>query len=534
MILKARLDYSKPLGWVLATKGSALRSKRALKKYGGREAKDGVWKFPGVCLYAERLLEVYGSRIELTDQAQERLQGWGFPEKSLGDNPHPKWESLYPYQKEAVTYLVSSTLHGSLLALAPRKGKTICTIIASQIMGYQNVLVLAPLTLLPSWVENCSDWGDIIAQKVKGEPEAAKPSGWVVTTYETLVRRLLYFLTIKWDLVVLDESVKVKNRKALKTQALKKVCGKSKKVWELSGSPITKRVDDLFNQFRLFEPQKFPSYWRFAEFYCEVEETVWGKNVVESKDMDFKVEFRDLMFVKGYQEIPDLPNVIYETINLEMGEEQAKTYYQVQDAVIEELSLQGLDLPNRMAQLTRLQQAVSCPSNLGSEFPESSCKVDAVVDMLELEACEFPILVWVHWRATGEYLLKRVRDLQSYSAAYLSGSTQVGRREELLRGYKRGDLDVLILSLGVGKYGLTLANTKTVVYLDRTFFMDDYVQSMYRGRLIGQAHSPVIVTLRCPDTVDELIEDNLAGKSFNVAKVSSADLVALLRGLGRS
>jgi SNF2 family DNA or RNA helicase len=83
----------------------------------------------------------------------------------------------------------------------------------------------------------------------------------------------------------------------------------------------------------------------------------------------------------------------------------------------------------------------------------------------------------------------------------------------------------------IGKYGHTLTTTQTVIYHDRTWDADSYMQSMARVRRIGLDHSVRVITLKASGSTDELVEDNLAGKIPGIAEISNSDLAAMLRML---
>jgi SNF2 family DNA or RNA helicase len=533
--LEARgmLDWSDPIGWKLFTAGLLLRSEQSiLKEYGGKKVKEGLWVFPKACLYAYRLLEAF-PRMRVTDAAQGKLSSvWGFPSTlSKYSQPTPDWDSLYPSQQVAIDYLVSSTLRGSLLALPPRFGKCACAIIASRVLRMSRVLVICPLSVLQVWESECKKWGGIDATILRGKDVVPISPGWYITNYDTVVRHPVGYRT-PWDLIVFDESILLKTRKTKRLSALKQVCKKAKKVWELSGLPITRVVSDLYTQFQLLEPLSFRSFWRFANSYCEVEETVWGKSIVGSKQsVDFRQVFKDLMFVRDKLDTMQYSQTTHENLDLEMTEEQSQVYQQVQDGLIEGLLSRSLSIPNRMAELTRLQQAVSGLSNFPDLRSYDSCKVDAVLEALEAQVWELPIIIWVHWKGTGHHLHGLIKDLGAYKSAYINGDTPEKMRGDWIKKYQEGNLDILILSPGVGKYGLTLNNTQTSVHLDRSFNMDDYVQSSYRVQGFDLDHVPHVVTLRCPGTVEELVEENLEGKAADISKVSDAELIKLLENL---
>jgi hypothetical protein len=74
---------------------------------------------------------------------------------------------------------------------------------------------------------------------------------------------------------------------------------------------------------------------------------------------------------------------------------------------------------------------------------------------------------------------------------------------------------------------------RTIIYVDKTWNADDYFQSLHRVRRIGLEHRPVVVTLRAPGTVDELVEENLEGKLGGISRITRSSLRELLLGLGR-
>jgi len=243
------------------------------------------------------------------------------------------------------------------------------------------------------------------------------------------------------------------------------------------------------------------------------------------------------MFVRNQQDVLDLPDIIFHTIHLGLYEAQRKAYRSLADDFIALLeSGTKVTVKSKAVLLTRLMQIVSNlmnidPTDAGYSL-DISTKADAICGIIDLEIYEMPMLIWVHWRPGAEALYNRLeKKLGDRVSLVLGGERE--RAIDKMENYKKGLIDVLILSLGVGKYGHTLINTKTAIYFDKTFDMDAYMQSQKRIYRIGLEHSPVVVSLTCDDTVDQYVSDNLARKAPSIAKISNEDLVVLLRGLGK-
>lgn len=516
----------------------------------------GGWKFPRLRTNVLQVIEALGQdAVDMDEETMAIGDGPGFP---LVEVEHPRMPDLLPFQREAVTYLVSNP-HGSLLNVSPGLGKTVISIVAAEAFSVSptaDVLVVAPASLLPNWWREIEKWapgwGIEIADKDGGFYTGHQ---FTIASYDTVAQNTEAFTKRHWDLLILDETVLVKNRSSQRYLAIaggtkestrkgKKVTLRWKglirsadKVWALSGSPVTRYADDLWTQLHLLYPKGFNSFWRFADRFCVFTDNIWsktGKEIAgtrESRDLTW--ELGDVMLTITQEDVlPDLPEYIIEpTIEVELLPAQKKAFRSMlQDFIIELDSGREMDAENKLSQLIRLQQVVAGMANI-PDAGVASAKADALLELIEARAYAFPMLVWTHWKGSSRDLTHRLTS-QSVNAAWVSGEDTPKARDHKIEAYKAGDTDVLVLSLGVGKFGHTLINSRTVVRYDKTWAADDFIQSMRRARRIGLTHRPVLVTLNAPGTSDDLLEANLAGKMPSIAKVTNSQLKELLEGLG--
>jgi len=505
------------------------------------------WKLPASMMHVRAVQELLG-HVELENFS---------PLDLIPSGPEIKYDKLFDFQRKAATRLVSAP-RGQLLCASPGLGKTAITIAAAdEVASDDQVVVIAPAKLLKTWGREIAKWcrGDrTVATIHAGEPDwnEVRAARWLVTSWDMLALHQEWFtgkLVGKWPLWVLDESVLAKSRKSTRSMALRGGTRRSRKiradgtlpdlkrwenlrrsidrVWLLSGSPTTRHADDLWAQLNLIWPRAFPSYWRFAERYCVVEETVWARSVIgDRRDHDPVADNLDLIYVINQESVLDLPEYLFEAIDVELTPKQAVAYEDMQRDFLAELdSGEVLTADNRMAQLVRLQQITSF-------WEGASAKHDALVEMITSGAYEGPHLIWTHWREGAEALTTRL-DKAGVRVGHVYGGMSAKLSDSLIEDYKAGRSEALVLSLGTGKFGHTLTNTKTVHYVDKTWSADDYVQSLRRVRRIGLKHRPVITTYRAPGTVDELVELNLEGKLDSIAKVTRSRLRELLMGLGK-
>lgn len=439
---------------------------------------------------------------------------------------HPSWDLLRHYQRESAQWMSINPHSGGLLALQPGLGKTATTIVAAEGSGLEKKLVICPLALLGTWRDELAKWG-------KGESwsvhHGTGPSGsrWTIANYDTVVGRLDQYRR-DWDLIVCDESVLLKSRDTQRSKAILKLRESTRKMWLLSGSPTTRYPDDLYMQFHIVDPKAFKSYWRFVGWTCEVDRSVWGSTILGPKPgVSFRDVFKDMMHVELLEETIGLPQHIPIQIDVELEGEQKKVYVDLLLAFRSVLNGAELTAANKIAQLIRLHQSLSGLSNFPSLRSDKSSKAEALVDLLEARSFGLPAIVFVHYResaiALNSLLTARFPNIRK--ALILGGQGDIDVQSQK---FQKGELDLLILSLGVGKYGLTLDHAETIIYYDKTFDGDAYKQSLYRTR-----QKPVlVVSLRCPGTVDELIELNLSGKMKSMSQITNEDLKYMLQNLG--
>jgi SNF2 family DNA or RNA helicase len=391
------------------------------------------------------------------------------------------------------------------------------------------VVVVVPASLLPTWRREIDRWatvpGEVYAVRGAIDHDALEAARWILMSWDGARRHAATWTRARWPLWILDESILTKSRGSQRFKALKKIRGRVDRFWMLSGNPTSRYADDLWAQLSLLWPKAFPSYWRFAERYCVVEENVWSKSVVGNRrNKDVMADASDLVLVVNQEDVLELPEYLFETVDVELGAVQRREYDRMQKTFIAELEEgEKVIAKNEVARLMKLQQ-------MASYFDGHSAKHDALIELLP--GYEGPHLIWTHWREGAVALRQRLADA-GHIVAHVSGDTSQKEKDWQLEGFKDGQIDVLVLSIGVGKFGHTFTNAKTVWYVDKTWAADDYFQSLHRVRRIGLEHRPVVVTLRAPGTADVLVEDNLEGKLTGISKITKSRLIELLKGIGR-
>jgi SNF2 family DNA or RNA helicase len=550
-----------------------------VREWGGRwEKQHQAFRLPRLTRFIRKIHEFDSDATMTTDVKRYLNQPWEEKDNEVWsaiwyDSWHRGYNNLYPYQKEALHALATRSYHGVLLTLSPGLGKTPTSIVAAEhymaeFGESQRILVVAPLSLLHNWEREILTWASDPRIEVCHQvpPTEDRSVRWTVANYDTVLERtkdqtsgrtlvtgnLNEDWDLEWDVVIFDESVLLKNRKAKRTQACRTLARVAKRVWLLSGAPITRDNSDLWAQMNIMEPDYFTSFWRYAEESCVVVKTQWsmGEIMGSRKDFDTRSEYPELLFVRNQEEVfDDLPEYIFKDVEIELHPKQAKAHQDVLDVWVHELEEnrdKRVEVTAVIAMLTRLQQITSNLYNLettGTSWPDYSAKADYVEQLLDLGDVEWPTLIWCHHRPGAHALRDRLLKLakSKESAMYkrrvelVLGGTKGA--DDIIEDFKAGKVDVLILGITVGKYGHTLSNAHTIVTYDKTWDSDAWFQMLHRAagaraKLAGHHHRPLLINPRCRGTVDDYVELNLAGKLPGMARMTGADLAKILRSLG--
>jgi SNF2 family DNA or RNA helicase len=528
-----------------------------------------AWRLPKLRLLVERAMAFEGVTAEqdvidwLDDTAPLADEYFAHPLREdvarFGEG-FDRWGDLFNYQRNAV-YAAFKSNRGQLDVLNPGLGKTVVAIAFAEIIGAR-VLVIAPKPLRRNWKREVGVWANDAEAVIRGsksdkKSEELEPGDerYTITSYEAFAQghevtldasqsknpiHIAGPMVGKYDLVILDETVMLKNRKAKRTKAAKAMLtlGGAKWAMELSGSPTSKGNEDAWAQLNMLRPTWLTSYWRFAAEYSIVEQGGYAMQIVGSRsDRKMRDELTELMFARTMEEVmPELPDYITKVEDVELNPKQEKMHKSILDGLIEDFDALGdetIDVPNAITAITRAMQVTSNLANLrttGHDFADDSAKADAIMASLtgESEPMELPAVIWVHHKPGAVCLHERIK-AAGFKVGLATGDTNA---DEVIEDYKDGKIDILVLSLGVGKYGHTLINTKTFAYLDRTMDADAMFQSWWRGRRIGLKHRPVMLIYRAPGTIDDFVEDNLSGKMPSMSGVTGQQLAMMLRNIG--
>ena len=411
------------------------------------------------------------------------------------------------------------------------------TLISIGIAGYlylqkeiNKLLIVAPLSITKVWEEEFQKFADFDYQlEVLEGPTKAKSETLrnlfgtklqvAVVNYESCWRMEKEIALWKPDMIICDESSKIKNPQAKQSKALHRLGKMSKHNIILTGTPVTNNPLDFFSQYKFLDESIFGgSYYSFRARYAIMGgygnyQVVGYKNLPELTEKAHSIAFRITK-----KEALDLPEQVDVTRHVELEPMARAIYNQVERDSYAELSQGEVVVRNVLTKLLRLSQITG--GYIKDEFSEieeqvSSAKLNALEEIIEecLDA-DKKVVVFARFISEIDAITKM---LKHYGIKYslIRGDVK-DRASEVEKFQNDKDVKVFVGQLQTTGMGLTLTASDTAVFYSLSYNFADYEQAKARIHRIGQKNNCTYIHLIAKKTIDEKVMEALTKKK-NIA-----------------
>jgi superfamily II DNA or RNA helicase len=440
--------------------------------------------------------------------------------------------ALRHYQAEARGWLqlLDRAGLGGCLALDMGLGKT-PTVLAHLLAtrGSGAALVIAPPAVLGNWAAETARFTPELRVEVHHGTARAAPSELaslaagsdvVLTTYATAVRDIDALATVDWRRVVVDEAQTIKNPASDTAQQLRRLPARLRLA--LTGTPVENSLGDLWAILDFLNPGLLGPR---SAFITQLSTGDGGParsaqpSEVALRALNGLLIFRRTKTEPGIA--AELPDRIDELDHCGMTPEQIGLY----QAILDQLLTTGQATTDRrmrnanvLAAITALKQVCNHPAAYldDDRAPLDGrsgklARLDEIVDAV-FDAGE-RILVFTHFARWGERLAAHLTARTGVPVACYHGGLSRRIRDRLIQEFQRGaGPGALVLSIKAGGTGLNLTAANHVVLYDRWWNPAVEDQARDRAWRLGQQHTVVSHRLICPGTIDERVEEIVAGK----------------------
>ena len=465
--------------------------------------------------------------------------------------------TLRTYQADALVWLgfLEQAGLGGCLALDMGLGKT-PTMLAHVYLTRGNgpSLVAAPPAVVSNWASEARRFVPGLRVVVHHGPNRTpadrvpamvERADLVVSTYGTAMRDLDVLEEVEWSTVVLDEAQAIKNPASETAQQLRRLNARCRVT--LTGTPIENGLGDLWSIMDFCNPGLLGARNRFISEMSKASRKP-GPDTAGSEDSNGSEASNSsqapgapkaaaagegalaalngiLVFRRTKAEpaiAAELPDRIDELDNCTMTAEQIGLYQAVLDELVARTEVVGAEGgPERkgavLAAITALKQICNHPVNYQDDdgpLDGRSGKLARLEQIMgQVFAASERMLVFTHFATWGERLATHLSERTGLAINCYHGGLARGARDRLVQSFQKGrGPGALVLSLKAGGTGLNLTAANHVVLYDRWWNPAVEDQARDRAWRIGQRNTVVCHRLMCPGTVDERVEEVVAGK----------------------
>lgn len=418
-------------------------------------------------------------------------------------------------------------------------GKTLTTIAVAGALynlgKIDRVLVVAPTSVCSVWPHDLNQFAAfpwearvLLGDKKKRLKALNELENWpfkalriAVINYESTHREGIFeaLAAYKPELIVCDESQRIKNPSAAQSKALHKLGDAAPFRMILSGTPVQNNAVDLYSQYRFLDPSVYgANFYAFKNRYCIMggygqHQIVGYRNMDELVDKEHSVAYRvtkeeclDLpqqTFINRYVQFTDAEQAIYEQLRkssfleLETGENVTATTI--------------LTMYLRLMQLTGgflTADESTRPKQV------NTAKLDALADIVDDYVVDAgkKLVIFARFRAEIAAIenLLRLRKIQ-YGSIY--GDVPMEERGKIVEDFQTNpDTKVFVAQIQTAGLGITLHAASTAVFYSYDYNYANYAQALARIHRIGQRLPVTYIHLVVDGSIDEKILAALENK----------------------
>jgi len=489
------------------------------------------------------------------DKDIDELICWGEVRKNLAYD--------LPYQREGALKLLRDLNATALLADEVGLGKTITTgmvIKEGVVRGFlKKVVILCPPSLVDQWKEEMREKFELDFVIVEGEGDW--DNDFVVASidrvkiYDRKVARFRHARAheISWDLVIVDEAHKLKERNTVRWRFVDRL--RKKRFLLLTATPFQNDLLELYNLLHILKRghlgtlKEFRSKFLFkgnkrhplnpSELKKKLEE-VMVRRCRSETGIDYKKRIPEIVTV----EMSEAERVIYDnTVRLLKSNYFRKDGSEINGALIVFAILPKVTSSSRSAieSLTKIVESEIYHEST-KEFAQDilddyaklkkDSKIERLVDLvgeIRERSDDEKILIYTRHPTTLRYIVEKLRP-QGLRIIEFMGGLDREEKSRRVEAFKKGEGDIMI-STDCGAEGLNFQFCRNLINYDLPWNPMSVEQRIGRLDRIGQERDMYIYSFATKGTMEEYVVDLIINKMCCVGLVIG-ELPIILFNLG--
>ena len=417
---------------------------------------------------------------------------------------------LFEYQKQGIEFLVNN--RGGMLLDEQGLGKTIQALNAVNKIapvGWKQgkacvVVVVCPAIMQGTWryhIENILD--NRIASIVHSYE-------WYVNleNYKGLMK--LIHQSCNSVCVIVDEAHYIKTPTSKRTKTVQHLLSLDNIVFKvlLTGTPVTRDVDDLFTQLKVFYPNFCRTIFEYRRRYMNCIHSYFGDTFKGFKDDSAKAEIINYLKHCSLRRTKksaglELPSITRTPVFVDINKKVAEQSLEILDYATkvingsDDYNMYKTDLAEEASHIASVRKALGV------------AKVPQVLQYIEhlLQSGTQKLIVFgVHIDVVNliyEALKEKYKDIKTHR---IIGATTNTQREKIINEFQNEDTpQIIVANMIACGVGVTLTKAHTVVFAELDFTPANIMQAEARVHRITQEHIVNSIFIIAKDSLDEKI-----------------------------
>lgn len=433
---------------------------------------------------------------------------------------------LYEHQRKAADFILARKGQGALF-MEVGTGKTLTALEIFKLLRVEEpklkMLVICPISLInAAWGEDIKKFTDykycnLRTGVIDADIYVINYESYALERYQNLINSL------ELDMVVLDESSKIRNPKARITKTLLHNRLNFRYRVIMSGTPAPNSPEEYWSQIKFISNALPDSFYRFRNLYMKLDRNGYevpyvhpsklgemfrkGFKYVLRDQEKFMNEIRPVCFWAKKAECLDLPETVDVIREVTLSPSQMKVYRDMKRHMVAEIGDQLIMANVALTKLMKLRQLTSGfaidTTGEATETVDNS-KLNELLEVLE-EIGDRQVIIWVNFHKEVEMLSKH---LKSYATLY----SLTADRDKSIEDFKTGKVQYLIAHPKSGGHGLTFTNCDTMVFFSIDYSFEGVEQARGRIHRPGQTKKCTYIYLLAKGTIDDDIKTALDKK----------------------
>lgn len=394
--------------------------------------------------------------------------------------------------------------------------------------AYLKMLVICPISLInAAWGEDIKKFTTLRYCNLKEYDNALEVPDCdiYIINYESysLERYQVMINQLGIDMVVLDESSKIRNPKAKITKTLLHNKSNFRYRIVMSGTPAPNSPEEYWAQMKFCSEVLPDSFYRFRNLYMKLDRGGYSpgyvhpmklgeyfrkgfKYVLKDKEA-FLREINPYCFWAKKKDCLDLPETMDVIREVKLSDSQMKVYREMKRHMVAEIGKELITANVALTKLMRLRQITSgFAINIQGEPTETTdnSKLNELLEVLD-ELGDKQVIIWVQFHKEIEMISKHLKN-------FVTLYSLTDDRDKSISDFKEGRAQYLIAHPKSGGHGLTFTNCDTMIFFSIDYSFEGVEQARGRIHRPGQTNKCTYIYLLAKDTIDGDIKDALDKK----------------------